>query len=224
MKFWEWIKSLFRKPSPPPPPPREIQAPIQEIPIPPSDEVLLSDNAGHIVTTAQVVELTKHFEGLVLVAEDDGYGTPTIGYGRIVYPDGRKVRNGDRCSEEQAKTWLLFDLWTEGMYYVRAYLKDEIEAKLTATELAVYADLCFNRGCGRFREHMAPLLNAGKLETARIAVTEDPEFKKAGGRYNLGLHRRRWAERLILEGQDWRQVDSVPKFKAFLAARGLKAE
>lgn len=232
MSFWEWLKGIFGKRTGPArqlpekanPPPMNPTQPIEPIPTPPSDEVLLSDKSGHIVTTAQVLALTQHFEGLVLVAEDDGYGTPTVGYGRITYPDGRKVRNGDRTTPEQATDWLLFDLWKEGMFYVRAYLKDEIEAKLTATEMAVWVDLCFNRGCGRFREHIAPLLNAGKFETARVALTQDIELKKAGGSYNLGLHRRRWAERLILEGQDWRQVDSVPKFKAFLAARGLKAE
>lgn len=179
-----------------------------------------SDNSGKLLITENVLELTKHFEGLVLTADDDGYGTPTIGYGRIIYQDGKKVRNGETCNASQANAWLLEDLYREGAKYVRAFLKDEIEDKLSPEEFSVWVDLSFNRGCGRFREFIASLLNAGKFETAKIQLTECPDLHSTGS-YNLGLHRRRWAERFVLEGRDWRELDSREKFIAF-QQRGYK--
>lgn len=35
-----------------------------------------------------------------------GWATPTIGYGTTRYPNGRRVRQGDVCTEEQAMAWL----------------------------------------------------------------------------------------------------------------------
>lgn len=35
-----------------------------------------------------------------------GWATPTIGYGTTRYPNGLRVKPGDKCAEEQAMTWL----------------------------------------------------------------------------------------------------------------------
>lgn len=203
-------------------PPPLYEAPSKPVNAVPVQDVWYSDNSGKFLINDKVLALTKHFEGLVLVAEDDGYGTPTVGYGRIKYPDGRKVRNGDKCTEGEAEAWLLHDLYDEGGKYVRAFLKDEIENRLTPDQFSVWVDLCFNRGCGRFRDHIAPLLNAGKFDTAAIALTETLELKTAGGAYNLGLDRRRWAERYVLEGKDWTVFKSLAYFKQF-KANGYRA-
>jgi lysozyme len=175
------------------------------------------DKNGKLLITAKVLELTKHFEGLELVARDDGYGTPTIGYGRIKYEDGRKVRNGDRCTESQAEAWLLHDLYEEGAKYVRAFLKDDVEEELDDDAFSVWVDLTFNRGAGRFREFIAPHLNLRDNHQAKTALVMGLNLNTAGGKYSLGLDRRRWAERLILDGEDWKRFASIDAFKKFKA-------
>lgn len=55
------------------------------------------------------LKLIEQFEGLVLKAAPDIAGIPTIGYGTIKYPNGKKVSNGDTCTQEQANNWLRFE-------------------------------------------------------------------------------------------------------------------
>lgn len=45
-------------------------------------------------------------EGLELDAYRDSKGIPTIGIGTIKYPNGVKVKMGDKCTEEQAYFYL----------------------------------------------------------------------------------------------------------------------
>jgi lysozyme len=45
-------------------------------------------------------------EGFELEAYRDSKGIPTIGIGTIKYPDGVKVKMGDKCTEEQAYFYL----------------------------------------------------------------------------------------------------------------------
>jgi len=45
-------------------------------------------------------------EGLELEAYKDSKGIPTIGIGTIKYPNGIKVKMGDKCTEEQAYFYL----------------------------------------------------------------------------------------------------------------------
>jgi len=45
-------------------------------------------------------------EGLKLDAYRDSKGIPTIGIGTIKYPNGVKVKMGDKCTEEQAYFYL----------------------------------------------------------------------------------------------------------------------
>lgn len=52
-----------------------------------------SDNFSKIIVVS---------EGLELNAYKDSVGIPTIGIGTIMYPDGRKVKMGDKCTKEQA--------------------------------------------------------------------------------------------------------------------------
>ena len=49
------------------------------------------------------------FESLRLEAYDDGVGVMTIGYGTTVI-NGRKVKKGDTCTLEQAKSYMAQDL------------------------------------------------------------------------------------------------------------------
>lgn len=60
--------------------------------------------------TSKCLALIKYFEGLKLEAYQDVVGVCTIGYGTTRYANGQKVKLGDKCTEEQAKEYLMDDL------------------------------------------------------------------------------------------------------------------
>lgn len=185
----------------------------------PKSEETYSDNAGKFLINGVGLALCKHFEGFEPIARDDGFGTSTIAYGRIVYPDGRKVRDGERCTETEASVWLLHDLYAEGAKYVRSFLRDDIENALNENEFSALVDFTFNRGAGRFRDYVAPFLNKGDKAGAMASLLT---VVSAGSqKYVLGLDRRRWAEKMLFEGKDPTPFYSIEWFKAF-KARGYK--
>ncbi len=60
----------------------------------------------------KAIALIEEFEGLRLNAYLDPVGVPTIGYGTIAYPNGRKVEMGDSISAAEASAFLKFDCET----------------------------------------------------------------------------------------------------------------
>jgi lysozyme len=66
-----------------------------------------------MITNAAGLSLIRQAEGLRLRAyPDPGTGGEpwTIGRGTTIYPDGRKVRPGDRCTEQQADEYKAHDV------------------------------------------------------------------------------------------------------------------
>lgn len=55
-------------------------------------------------------DFIKKEEGLRLKAYLDDAGVPTIGYGTIIFEDGRKVKLGDSISKEVAESLLNTDI------------------------------------------------------------------------------------------------------------------
>jgi lysozyme len=197
----------------PPQDPMPVLEP-KPFPVPRAGETY-SDKAGLFLINDVGLAMCKHFEGFEPVARDDGFGTSTIGYGRIVYPDGRKVKDGETCTELQASQWLLNDLYVEGAKYVRAFLNDEIEKSLNENEFSALVDFTFNRGAGRFRDYVAPYLNkgdkAGAMKSLLTVVSAGSQ------KYVLGLDRRRWAEKMLFEGKDPTPFYDIAWFKKFAA-------
>lgn len=56
------------------------------------------------------IDLIRNFESLRLNAYDDGVGVWTIGYGTTKYLNGIRVKKGDTCTLEQAKSYMQHDL------------------------------------------------------------------------------------------------------------------
>ncbi len=56
------------------------------------------------------IDLIKSFEGYYANAYLCPANVPTIGWGTIRYPNGQKVKMGDKCTIEQATTYLINDL------------------------------------------------------------------------------------------------------------------
>lgn len=182
----------------------------------PPNQVLLYK--GHVLITRDGLEMCKHFEGLFLDAYKDPVNVITIGYGRIRYPDGTKVQMGDKCTEQEAEAWLLEDLQNEGAKYVRAFYKNW--GSLPLHVFSAYVDFTFNRGAGRFRDGPAVYLNR---EDHTGAVKSLLAYDWAGKPPKVleGLARRRHAEKLMIDGGDWRDVSTLAKFRAFKKEKGI---
>lgn len=143
-----------------------------------------------------VVDLTKHFEGLHLKAYLCPAGVPTIGFGHT-----KGVVLGDAITEAEADRLLAEDLDDAAADVDRL-----VRVKLTPGELGALASFVFNLGPGNLQvSTLLALLNAGDHAGA---VGEFGKWVKAsvnGRKETLpGLVKRRAAEALLFQGLDWR--------------------
>lgn len=133
--------------------------------------------------------IIKEFEGIYLNAYLDPVGIPTIGWGTIRYPNGVKVKMGDKITQAQAEEYLRHEM----MGFV-ASVKNLIKVPITNNAFCALVSFCYNLGAGALGgSSLLKRLNSGESLTA-IA----PEFEKwvhAGGKVLAGLVRRRKAER-----------------------------
>lgn len=166
------------------------------------------------------LEQVKHFEGCYLKAYQDSVGVWTLGFGRIRYPNGTKVKKGDTCTQAEADKWLLEDIKNEAEKYVRLYLNNEDQ--LNDNEYSALVGFTFNRGAGRFRDFVAPYLNKGNKAAAMKSLLSVNWAGLKTRKYLLGLDRRRWAEKYLFEGKDWTPFKSIAYFKKF-KANGYRA-
>ena len=134
------------------------------------------------------LDLIKSFEGFRANAYPDpatGALPYTIGYGTTLYPDGKKIKLGDKCTKEQALEWLTVDCNR------RAAAIGQLDVNQNQFDAVV--SFCYNLGLGAF--------NKSTLRKKIIRNPNDPtirdEFNKwvtAAGMKMAGLVRRRKAE------------------------------
>lgn len=226
MTFWERIKYLFgwrpdpyqestqekKNPVPAPAPVRPGDSLPPVLSTPGAGQWLYFDKSGMGLITKDGLDLIQHFEGKYLKAYRDSVGVLTIGWGRIKYDDGRPVREGDTCTEEQALRWLLTDIWDDGAQYVRKMV--DLDERLTPYQFSALVSMVFNRGAGRFDERLDDLIDAslkdGIFTTQEIKTVTDAllsyDYAVEGGKRRVlpGLTRRRYAEREMFMGKDWK--------------------
>lgn len=180
------------------------------------------DKQGRLLINEAGMQLVKAFEGYYPKAYVDPVGVITIGWGTIMYPNGKKVQKGDSCTEAEATEWLMHDLWDDGAKYVRSFTDDSVEAELNENQFSALVSLTYNRGGGRFRDFIAPHLNKRDF-TQTLTAIKSLNWAISNGerKYLLGLDRRRWAEAYLFMGRDWRAFDTIAEFTAF-KARGYK--
>lgn len=120
-----------------------------ELPAP--DAISSAGGAG------ELTESIRQSEGLKLSAYLDPVGIPTIGYGTTVYPDGRKVKMGDRITREQSEQYLQHDI---GL--AEKAVAEAIGRELTDNERDALTSFAYNVGAGALKEStLAEKLNAG---------------------------------------------------------------
>lgn len=212
------------KPAVKPVEPPKVVEPVKPQPTEPKRVYL--DRYNKLLINYEGLELVKHFESCFLESYLDPVNVWTIGWGRIVNSDGSKVRGGQRCTRAQADQWLLDDLYGEGAKYIRSMTLHE--DGLNDNQFSALVSFTYNRGCGRYDQKLDDLVDAGLSDNVMDAAESKRitdcmlTYNWAGGGYLLGLDRRRWAEKMLFEGKDWRQFDTVAKFQKFKNA-GYKA-
>ncbi|QNY28606.1 lysozyme [Acinetobacter seifertii] len=142
-------------------------------------------------TTSDVgINLITSFEDTRTKAYDDGVGIWTIGIGTTVYPNGAKVKQGDTCTLEQAKSYFKHDLAK-----FEKTVNESATVSLTQNQFDALVSLTYNIGSGAFKgSTLLKLLNKGDYQgTADQFLV----WNKAGGKVMNGLVRRREAERAL---------------------------
>lgn len=140
-------------------------------------------------TTSNVgLDLIASFEGTRTKAYDDGVGVWTIGIGTTVYPNGTKVKKGDTCTLEQAKSYFAHDLKR-----FESSVNNLVKVSLSQNQFDALVSLVYNIGSGAFAG--STLLKLLNQKQYREAAAQFTRWNKAGGKELRGLTRRREAER-----------------------------
>lgn len=150
-----------------------------------------------LTITQDGIDLIKYFEGFRENAYPDpatGAEPITIGYGFT-----KGVKLGDKITREEAEERLKEEL-EEYEGYVRQY----VEVPLTAYEFSALTSLCYNIGPNNFRS--STLVDKLNLKNYHQAADEIIKWRMANGRVMAGLVKRRGAEQLLFEGENWKDI------------------
>jgi lysozyme len=138
------------------------------------------------------IALLKRVEGFEEQAYPDTGGVPTIGYGTTVYPGGRRVRLGDKCTQEQAEGFLAHDV----LFAEDAVLR-LVKVPLNEETFDALVSFVYNIGTEAFRTStLLALLNSGNYLGA---ASQFPRWKFDNGKVIRGLVKRRVYERGLFE-------------------------
>ena len=131
-----------------------------------------------------------NFEGLKFSAYDDGNGVWTIGYGTTRYPNGKRVSEGDRCTLEQAKTYMRHDL----KIFEHA-INSSVTVPLKQNQFDALVSLTYNIGVRAFKN--STLLKKLNLGDYQEAANQFDVWVNAGGKRLQGLVNRRAMEKKL---------------------------
>jgi GH24 family phage-related lysozyme (muramidase) len=166
------------------------------------------DEATGLRVGPTALALLRHFEQRRLVAYLDGVGVPTIGWGMTYYPDGRRVRLGDRITQAQADAMLALVLERDFAGPVRKALG---ATPTSPAQFGAMVVLAFNIGTGPLlwlpgrkkglrqsdvlkRHKAGDLIGAGGTGGDQPTPGAFGGWIRAGGEVLAGLVRRRSAE------------------------------
>lgn len=131
---------------------------------------------------ALAASFISDFEGCRLAAYKCSAGVWTIGFGHT-----KGVKEGDVCTEEQAKAWLIDDVKE-----AQTLLAHYINVPVSEGEFVALVSLAFNVGVGALmKSKLLRKLNSGDREGA---AEEFLDFDLANGKRIAGLTRRRKEE------------------------------
>ena len=134
------------------------------------------------------MKLLEQFEGLRLEAYLDSAGIATIGWGSIKYPNGNKVKLGDKTTKAQAKEYKLHDLKE-----FESTVNTSVNVQLSKNQYDALVSLSYNIGSGAFKNStLLKKLNSGDYKGA---AEQFLVWNKVNSKRVQGLVNRREAER-----------------------------
>lgn len=136
------------------------------------------------------IDLICSFEGLRLKAYDDGVGVWTIGYGTTMI-NGTKVKKGDTCTLEQAKSYMANDL----KKFESAV--NQVKVPLNQNQYDALVSLAYNIGVSAFLN--STLFKKLNAKDYKGAAAQFDRWNRAGGKVMRGLTNRRAKERKLFE-------------------------
>jgi lysozyme len=153
------------------------------------DFVHSTNNTSKIAAVSdECLKLIQYYEGCKLIAYQDSVKIWTIGIGTTVYPNGRKVNQGDRITQAEAWDFLWHDL-SNFMKGVDSNTTDNINQ-------GQYDALCsfaYNVGLGNLKSStLLQKVNANPNDSS--IQKEFEKWVNAGGQKLDGLVKRRKAE------------------------------
>ena len=142
------------------------------------------------------LDLIKQFEGLKLNAYQCPAGIWTIGYGSTFFPNGQKVKKGDKLHNE-AEAIEMIEITLQSFENA---VEKSVDIQLTQNEFDALVCFTYNVGAGNLNS--STLLKLLNKNTNRLTVSKEfLKWDKAGGKALAGLTRRRQAESaLFLKG------------------------
>jgi len=149
---------------------------------------------AHMFVSVNCLDLIEEFEGMILNAYRDPVGIPTIGYGTIRYPDGRKVQMGDEIAQRDAEAFLKFECDA-----VAKEVSALVRVPLNQNQFDALVAFSYNVGTGAFRgSTLLRELNQGRFATAAAEFLRWDKGTIDGIKQPLkGLARRRRRERAL---------------------------
>jgi lysozyme len=118
-------------------------------------------------TPEKAIELIKRWEGLELKAYPDLSGVMTIGYGTTKYPNGKKVQNFDKITEEQANEYLAL-----ACQEIINFINTKIFVDLNLNQSSALISLMYNIGVQQFRYSLLlKYVSENKLDEAADEFT-----------------------------------------------------
>lgn len=136
------------------------------------------------------IKLIAQFEGCYLQAYLCPANVWTIGIGTTIYPNGVKVKKGDKCTLEQAHEYLAHD-----MIEFEKTVNDSVKVPLSQNQFDALVSLTYNIGSTAFKN--STLLKKLNAKDFTGAADQFLVWNKGGGKVLKGLVRRREAERAL---------------------------
>ena len=134
------------------------------------------------------LSIIKKYEGLKLEAYICPAGVPTIGYGSTFYPDGRRVKLGDKITIQEAESILVHDIKR-----FEKEVRNSIKIEITNNQLSALISFVYNVGASAFRK--STLLKKVNANPTDLTIhNEFMRWTRAGGKVLPGLVKRRAEE------------------------------
>ena len=162
-------------------------------------EVQTNSTSKITAVSDECLKLIQYYEGCKLTAYQDSVKIWTIGIGTTVYPNGRKVNQGDRITQTEAWDFLWHDL-TNFMKGVESNTNDNINQG----QFDALCSFAYNLGLGNLKSStLLQKVNANPFDS-----NIQKEFEKwvnAGGQKLDGLVKRRKAEAYLYFNGKYKQ-------------------